>query len=135
MDYTEYLKTDHWHEFRARAINNAGRRCCLCSECRCLEVHHNNYDCLWEEKFSDVAVLCRGCHEKFHDVILEPEVVRVVLPVQTALERLRERIARTSDDEKRERLVAQLFVLESDLSPEDMARRLVELRTEGGTAM
>lgn len=120
MEYTEYLTTKHWLVFRAEAIDNAGRKCCLCSECRCLEVHHNNYRCLWREKFNDVAVLCRRCHEKVHDVMPEPPMVRVVEPEQTPVERISAQIERCKNPEKKELLEAVRFVYESGLSPVDM---------------
>lgn len=126
MEYVDYLKSEHWIEFREKAVQNAGRKCCLCATSGVeLNVHHNNYECLWKEKFSDAAVLCKACHEKFHDVVPEPDVVKVIKPVETAVERLRERIDRMDNGEKRDRLMARLFIMESDIKPEEMARRLM----------
>ncbi len=132
MEYAEYLKTDHWRELREKAIYNAGRRCCLCSEDRWLEVHHNNYRCLWHEKFNNVAVLCQRCHEKVHDVLPEPPKVRVAEPIQTPIDRISERIERCKDPEQKEKLKAVRFIYQSDLPAVDMAMRLAELRDGHG---
>ncbi len=67
-DYIRYLKTPHWTRRRAHAILRAGRRCeYLISGQRChcsspLQVHHKNYQHLWEELNTDLQVLCRTHH-------------------------------------------------------------------------
>jgi 5-methylcytosine-specific restriction endonuclease McrA len=66
MNYRAYLQTSHWKEVRRSARKRAGGKCQLCSSRIRLEVHHNNYECLWHETPQDVVVLCRRCHAKFH---------------------------------------------------------------------
>jgi len=81
LDHQKYLRSSHWIAFRKAAILNAGSRCQFKSvveisdysgfSSRCehtgrLDVHHLHYDSLWNEKFSDVEVLCR-----FHHLIRE----------------------------------------------------------------
>lgn len=67
MPYSEYLKTEHWKAVRKAALQRAGNRCQLnSSHTKRLEVHHNNYDHLGEERPKDVIVLCRDCHSKHH---------------------------------------------------------------------
>ncbi len=34
-----------------------------------LEAHHKHYGSLGREKMSDLACLCRGCHQSRHDAI------------------------------------------------------------------
>ena len=71
MTYQQYLKTPHWLGVRKKAFEFYGRRCQLCNRGRKLQVHHNNYACLWWETLPDVIVLCDRCHERFHEVLLE----------------------------------------------------------------
>lgn len=66
--YQEYLKSDHWQEFRLKALENYGNKCALDKKhTENLNVHHNNYDNLGHETMQDVIVLCKNCHTKFHD--------------------------------------------------------------------
>lgn len=64
--YPFYLRTNHWKEKRKTALNHADWKCQLCKSEKDLQVHHNTYDRLYEEKLSDLVVLCKQCHEKFH---------------------------------------------------------------------
>lgn len=68
MPYKEYLTTSHWQLVRSRALSAAGNRCQICNSDKQLNVHHRTYENRGNEKPSDVTVLCRMCHEKFHDV-------------------------------------------------------------------
>jgi len=65
LSYREYLETDHWKWVRWAALWVAGNRCQLCRSEENLEVHHNNYDCLFNERPGDLVVLCRECHEVY----------------------------------------------------------------------
>lgn len=65
--YKQYLQTQHWQKTREAAIERAGDACQLCSSTAALNVHHNNYTNLFDERPEDVIVLCRHCHAKFHD--------------------------------------------------------------------
>lgn len=71
MKYSEYLKTDHWAGLRKRMLQKAGYRCQLCGGAGILNVHHRTYENRGEESYSDLIVLCSGCHSKFHDKIGE----------------------------------------------------------------
>jgi 5-methylcytosine-specific restriction endonuclease McrA len=67
MSYQAYLQTPHWKRVRTGALQRAGYRCQLdASHTRNLQVHHNNYHCLWNEEPEDVVVLCGDCHSNFH---------------------------------------------------------------------
>ena len=66
--YSDYLKTSHWEATRKDAIERAGHKCQLCGkDGGALNVHHNNYDHLWQETEQDLIVLCRSCHSKYHN--------------------------------------------------------------------
>lgn len=69
MSYKEYLQTDHWKSTRMGALKRARFKCQLCNSKDDLNVHHRTYDRLGGELASDLIVLCRSCHGKFHDKI------------------------------------------------------------------
>ncbi len=59
-----YLKSDHWNDFRKKAIVFYGG---VCQEKNCrfewpLDVHHKHYKTIGREKFRDVTPLCRYHH-------------------------------------------------------------------------
>lgn len=68
-EYKEYLNSPHWKEIRLKALARAGNRCQLCSSTDSLNVHHNTYRNRGNEDLKDLVVLCRNCHEKFHDIV------------------------------------------------------------------
>tara|TARA_Y100000592_G_scaffold81075_1_gene128421 strand:- start:7833 stop:8489 length:657 start_codon:yes stop_codon:yes gene_type:complete len=66
-DYHKYLRSPHWENVRRQALKISGWKCQACSQRNeILDVHHNNYDCLYNETSKDVVVLCRTCHNKIH---------------------------------------------------------------------
>lgn len=67
MPYADYLKTDHWRRTRQDALARCGHKCMVCGSKIGLEVHHNTYERRGQELPSDVIVLCRTCHQTFHD--------------------------------------------------------------------
>ena len=66
MPYERYLKTFHWQETRASALDRAGNRCQVCNTTRGLHVHHRTYERRGAELPEDLIVLCRDCHSTFH---------------------------------------------------------------------
>lgn len=66
IPYKEYLQTEHWLTLSTKIKEDIGK-CQLCGSTHRLEVHHNNYDNLWNETSKDLIVLCHNCHSKFHD--------------------------------------------------------------------
>lgn len=66
MPYADYLKTNHWQSVRQNALVRCGYKCMLCSSKDSLHVHHNTYERRGYEADSDLTVLCRSCHYKFH---------------------------------------------------------------------
>ncbi len=67
LPYSEYLKTTGWQTRREAALKRAGHRCQVCKSADRLEVHHNTYERLGHERAADLVVLCRSCHQTFHD--------------------------------------------------------------------
>lgn len=66
MPYDKYLKTRHWKELRIAKFNEIGRRCQFCPSTHNLIVHHRTYARRGREKLSDLAVLCKDCHDALH---------------------------------------------------------------------
>lgn len=62
-----YLRSKHWKDTRKRAIELGGGKCRLCGSKNKLQVHHNCYNRLWREEDTDLVVLCRKCHAKYHN--------------------------------------------------------------------
>ncbi len=60
--YKLYLKTKLWKIRRYSKLEEAKFKCDNCGETECLEVHHKNYDSLFNENTKDLIVLCKGCH-------------------------------------------------------------------------
>lgn len=68
MPYGDYLQTEEWKAKRKAALKRAWYRCELCNASKTeLHVHHKTYENRGNEPLSDLIVLCRDCHAKFHD--------------------------------------------------------------------
>jgi len=67
MRYSEYLLTEEWLQKRNQKLKQAGFKCQICNTGGLLNVHHRTYDRRGDEWMSDLTVLCRPCHAKFHD--------------------------------------------------------------------
>jgi hypothetical protein len=67
LPYNDYLKTEWWQQRRAKALTEGGHKCRICAATAALEVHHNTYERLGHERAADLVVLCRKCHQLFHD--------------------------------------------------------------------
>lgn len=68
INHKEYIKSEEWDIKRKTKLKEANYKCQLCAENQTeLHVHHNNYDNLGYEDMSDLIVLCKDCHSKFHD--------------------------------------------------------------------
>ncbi len=67
--YKEYLRTPIWKALKEAALDRAGRRCQVCNSDLMLQVHHRKYpEVLGTEDPMDLTVLCRRCHDLFHNV-------------------------------------------------------------------
>ena len=66
MKYKDYLKTEHWKNFR-KNIYAKRKNCQNCGTSKkTLNLHHKNYNNLWKETNTDVIILCQECHYRFH---------------------------------------------------------------------
>ncbi len=71
MSYQEYLQSPEWKEKSQTAKHRTGYRCQLCNRKgndKTLHTHHKTYERKFHELDSDLIVLCKKCHAKFHDV-------------------------------------------------------------------
>ena len=67
MPYLDYLNTSEWKATRMGALHRAGFACQICYGHDDLHVHHRTYVNRGCELPADLTVLCRDCHELFHD--------------------------------------------------------------------
>jgi hypothetical protein len=71
VDYGAYLASPQWDERRRYHLTRVFNRCQLCNARNDpnnpLQVHHRTYVRLGAELDIDVIVLCRDCHQHFHD--------------------------------------------------------------------
>lgn len=67
LPYSEYIRSDGWKIRRLRALALAENHCQVCAAVARLDVHHNSYERLGHERDADLIVLCRHCHNLFHD--------------------------------------------------------------------
>jgi 5-methylcytosine-specific restriction endonuclease McrA len=65
--YIEYIRSREWYIKAGEAKARAKFRCQICNSQSRLETHHRTYENLGCEQPEDLIVLCRKCHEKFHD--------------------------------------------------------------------
>lgn len=76
LDYYDFLKTPYWDGIRSYKLKKAHYCCELCGKKGVLNVHHKTYEHHGLEHLKGVAdkdliVLCRDCHEKFHEKLAE----------------------------------------------------------------
>jgi hypothetical protein len=83
MSYRQYLRTPEWRRTKAAALLRAGNACSLdVTHTEGLEVHHRTYERLGAELSSDLAVLCRSCHQLLHKEYGRPRRKRPAKPVK-----------------------------------------------------
>jgi hypothetical protein len=83
MPHRQYLRTPEWRRTRAAALLRAGNACSLdVTHTDGLEVHHRTYERLGAELSSDLAVLCRSCHQLHHKEYGRPRRKRAAKPVK-----------------------------------------------------
>lgn len=70
MDYRTFLATPYWKAITEYKRYKAEYKCELCSSSISLVVHHKTYEHHGNEinHLDDLVVLCKSCHEKFHDI-------------------------------------------------------------------
>jgi len=68
--YSEKLKYQRWQDLRLRVLEEYDNRCSGCGGSNELNVHHLKYKEghePWEYNTCDLTVLCKSCHDVFHD--------------------------------------------------------------------
>jgi 5-methylcytosine-specific restriction endonuclease McrA len=63
--YQAYIQSSEWKE-RSRLERIKNPACSLCNKKGILVVHHRTYERLGNEANGDLIVLCKECHELFH---------------------------------------------------------------------
>ena len=76
VNYNTYLQGNYWKERRKIFRNKTWNRCYICHSKKELQTHHkryirNNISILFNEKHSDLRLLCKICHFKLHKYKLE----------------------------------------------------------------
>ena len=66
MQYLEYINSIEWKELSSDIKRSRHYRCEACGSIKRLQCHHVTYNRLGREKRSDLFVLCRDCHSKYH---------------------------------------------------------------------
>ena len=66
FDYRGYLNSNKWKELREQKLKETGGTCQICCGTENLNVHHRTYERIGDENLSDLTVLCRTGHTKFH---------------------------------------------------------------------
>lgn len=75
LTYNEFLNTPYWEGVRQYKLKQAEYKCELCGKSGTLNVHHKTYDRHGMEHVrkvadKDLVVLCKDCHEKFHEKLI-----------------------------------------------------------------
>lgn len=67
IKYLNYLKSAEWQEIRLHLIEKRNWTCERCGkQKKRLQIHHLTYDRLYNEKESDLMVVCPSCHHDIH---------------------------------------------------------------------
>jgi hypothetical protein len=70
--YDLYINTSvDWKNMRNRVMYRAGEVCEACLVNTATQVHHTNYDSLFDEICWDLRAVCSGCHRKIHQHKIE----------------------------------------------------------------
>lgn len=65
QQYDAYLKSAAWQEKRSARLKIDGYTCQLCRRTTGLQVHHLNYENIYNEDiYRDLITLCKECHER-----------------------------------------------------------------------
>jgi hypothetical protein len=130
FDYDAYLASPEWWQRREAAVAAAGGRCQLCNGTKNLNVHHRTYVRLGRENPSDLTVLCRGCHEKHHNVMPGPGP-------RSVPKRKPSELARRDRAELQNRIIALMHEIDSPngITAKQLATHLPEHPSRIGVAL
>ena len=68
--YNSYLRSKAWETKRTQVLKRDGYRCVCCNTQAVdvpLEVHHKTYENIGKEPLSDLASMCKSCHDATHE--------------------------------------------------------------------
>lgn len=73
MPYKDFLNTPYWKAIAYKKKEKTLFKCELCNSNENICVHHKTYINHGKELYNmkDLIVLCKNCHEKFHDIVKE----------------------------------------------------------------
>lgn len=66
QNYNEYLKTSKWNSIRLQVLKRDKFICQGCLNAKAVQVHHQNYNNLFDELLFQLISLCVDCHKKLH---------------------------------------------------------------------
>lgn len=72
LKYKKYIKSKEWYELKIDLLQARGCKCEKCNrelQANKLQVHHVTYERLFNERLSDLLVLCGRCHQIEHGII------------------------------------------------------------------
>jgi NAD-dependent SIR2 family protein deacetylase len=67
--YKKYLKSDKWKKIKETILDRDCHKCVICGvglSNRNVNIHHLNYENIYDEKREDLISLCNDCHEDIH---------------------------------------------------------------------
>lgn len=64
--YHEYLRSESWRQKRVLVLRRANYVCEGCLKEPAAQVHHLNYDHVFDELLFDLVAICDNCHAKAH---------------------------------------------------------------------
>jgi len=76
-NYKKYLESEKWNKKRLKVIERANYICEGCRENEATEVHHLNYEHVFDELLFELVALCKSCHTFIHkkdEEIIELEI-------------------------------------------------------------
>lgn len=62
--YQSYIRSDKWKKKKEERLKKDNYICLNCGSKEKLEIHHKNYNSLYNEDISDLKTLCEKCHKK-----------------------------------------------------------------------
>lgn len=63
----QYMQSQKWRLLSNYIKVRDKHQCQLCNSKQQLEVHHQTYENLFNEKEEDLITLCRNCHQQIHN--------------------------------------------------------------------
>jgi hypothetical protein len=75
--YLDYIRSEEWFNLKIDLLQKRGCNCERCGKKKHplkLQIHHKTYERLFNERESDLIIVCRICHMKEHGLIKEPKI-------------------------------------------------------------